>query len=254
MFFFPIFLLFVVVNLVKKFKIEEDNNTPLHYVAEQNVILNYYPFLFHSLIVVLLLLSVLTSTVLTSNGIHILVSDGIFQFFLSILVFIISILNPFTPISEKTKTVLTYAMQKEPNPIMRWLITNKNWQLLELGLCIIVIWVFIQQKLLVLPPLNSGMLSNVFLVLIAFFIITSIVQLINAPKIFKRNTLFRLSLLLKTFRVSFFISVGLILFITLSSVIFKLNLDEKINYEGIVLLVFNVVMAYNEYKILNPAN
>jgi len=57
-------------------------------------------------------------------------------------------------------------------------------------------------------------------------------------------------MLYRSFKTSFFISIGLILLVFITTTALNLKIKDLINYEGIVLLVYNTVMAYNEYKII----
>ncbi|WP_158526217.1 hypothetical protein [Pedobacter paludis] len=136
------------------------------------------------------------------------------------------------------------------NDWLNWFLIGKNWQLVKLFLCLIVIWIFIHEKYLVIPDLNQGVVSDVYIALTVIYIFGCVIKLIKDPELFKKQTIFRLSMLYRSFKTSFFISIGLILLVFITTTALNLKIKDLINYEGIVLLVYNTVMAYNEYKII----
>jgi len=216
-----------------------------------NKIENFTPLAFHVVIIVLILISCFTPGVLNAERINILISDGIFQFVSTMLIVIIGLINPFISFSPEIRLKLEQKASETDFEWLNWFLRNKNWQLVKAFFCIAVVAYFIYKGYLVIPDLNKGTLSGIAIVLILFFVFGNLVQLIKEPTIFKRKTLFRLSMLYRSFKLSFFISVGLILVIFLISTVLKLDLDKLVNIQGVILLVYNVVMAYNEYKVLN---
>lgn len=215
-----------------------------------NYITNYYPLVFHLTIIALLIFSCFNPIFLTGTKIHVLVNDGFFQFYICILILIISYINPFLPISEEHIIKIEQAKLSGQNNWLNWFLIGKNWQLIKLFLCLIVVWIFIHEKYLVIPSLNQGIVSDVYIALTVIYIFGCIIKLIKDPQLFKKQTIFRLSMLYRSFKTSFFISIGLILFVFITTTTLNLKIKDLINYEGIALLVYNTVMAYNEYKII----
>lgn len=216
----------------------------------KNPIVSYYPLVFHVVIIVLLLVSCLSIKVLNSENIHALVADGVFQFWITIIILIVSFINPFLPMSPGTKLKFEEFKAEKGSDFLDWFLYGKNWQYAKLLTCIAVTASFILNGTLVFPDLNQGVISGVFVVLIAFFIFGCIIQLIRNPVLFRRQTIFRLSTLYRSFKTSFFISLCVCLAVFLLSTILNLKVSQVINYEAIVLLIYNIVMAFNEYKII----
>ncbi|MFD2287474.1 hypothetical protein ACFSOV_15290 [Pedobacter petrophilus] len=136
---------------------------------------------------------------------------------------------------------------------LNWLLRNKNWQLLKTLACIVIVGYCIYNGYLVIPDLNQGILSGITVVLILFFIIGNMVQLIKDPVLFKQKILFRLSILYRSFKLVFIISIFLLVAIYIMIATLKINQDQRVLTMGSILLVYNVVMAYNEFKILQAS-
>jgi len=245
--FFSLFVLFILIRFAGKHL--DENAKPVE--LSDNILVNYYPVVFHSLIVFLLLLSCFSNNVLNHEKIHALVTDGIFQFTVTLIILIVSVINPFSPMSLEIKQKIDQQMLSGQNYWLNWFLAGKNWQLVKLLACIVIIGVMINQRYLSFPSLRQGLISDVFIILIVFYVFGCIVQLIKDPELFKKQTKFRLSMLYKSFKKSFFISLVLCLTIFILANAMNLTVKDVINYEGIVLFVYNVVMAYNEFKILN---
>ncbi|TCD00630.1 hypothetical protein EZ449_20510 [Pedobacter frigidisoli] len=217
----------------------------------ENRIENYSPMVFHLVIIVIILISCFTPGILSAEKIGILVADGIFQFVSTVLIVIIGLINPFVSFSPETRLKIEQLASVPKGEWLNWFLKNRNWQLIKALFCILIVAYFIYNKYLVIPNFNQGTISSIAIILILFFVFGNIIQLIKNPVLFKQKTIFRMSMLFRSFKLSFFISIGLILVIFITSALLKLNIDKMVNVQGIVLLVYNVVMAYNEYKILN---
>lgn len=252
---FSLFILLVLIRIANKYLDKDaDKLAVFAKPGSGNTIQNYFPFVFHFLIVILILVSCFIPLVLNKDRIHILVSDGIFQFVSTLLIFIISIINPFIPISSGIKDKIQQDSADKNLEWLKWFTKGYNWQLVKALTCILIVTYFIHSGYLVIPRLNQGTLSGVAIILILFFLFGNILQLIKNPTLFKNRTLFRLSMLYRSFKLSFIISIVLIIVILITSVILKLPIEKLVNIEGVILLVYNVVMAYNEFKIINDTS
>jgi len=249
---FSLFILLVGIRMMNKYLDEDAEKLALtqNPNTENGVIENYFPIIFHSTIIILILISCFTPGVLNDERIKVLIADGVFQFVSTLLILIIGIINPFISFSVETRMKLQEKATETGFDWMHWFLKDKNWQLLKAFACILIVAYFIHSGYLVIPNLNQGLLSGITVMLILFFVFGNIVQLIKNPAHFKSKTLFRLSMLYRSFKLSFFISLGSIAVIFLLTVLLNMDFDKLVNVGGIILLVYNVVMAFNEYKIL----
>jgi len=250
---FSIFFIIIAIRIMNKYLDKDSGKLTAMDNPNNgaNKIENFSPLVFHLVIIALILISCFTPGVLNAERINILIADGIFQFVSTMLIVIIGLINPFISFSPETRSKIEEKASETDFKWMKWLIENKNWQLLKAFFCIAIVAYFIYKGYLVIPNLNQGMLSGIAIFLILFFVFGNLVQLIKDPVLFKRKTLFRLSMLYRSFKLSFFISLGSILVIFLVATILKLDIDKLVNTQGIILLVYNVVMAYNEYRVLD---
>ena len=250
---FSLFILLVIIRLMNKY-LDNDKFTLADNPNNENgKIENYFPVVFHASIIILIVISFFTPDILSDDKIHVLVADGVFQFVSTLLIVIISIINPFVSFSTEAELKIKAMTDRAEYSSMQWLLRGKNWQLIKAFVCILIVAYFIYDGILVIPSLNQGLVSGVTIILILFFVFGNIVQLINDPVVFKKKTLFRLSMLYRSFKVSFFISIGLIAVVFLFGAITKIDTPKIIKTEAIILIVYNVVMAFNEYKILKVA-
>lgn len=250
---FSIFILFVIIRLMNKYLDNDKFALADNPNAENGKIENYFPVVFHASIMMLIIISFFTPNILTDDKIHALVADGIFQFVSTLLIMIISIINPFVSFSTEAELKIKALTERAEYSSMQWLLKGKNWQLIKIFVCFLIVVYFIYEGILIIPSLNQGFISGVTIILILFFVFGNIVQLIKNPVVFKKKTLFRLSMLYRSFKLSFFISIGLLAVLFLFGAITKVDTTKLIKTETIILIVYNVVMAFNEYKILKAA-
>lgn len=250
---FSLFIIIVLIRLANKYLDKDADKLAVteNPNAGNKPLQSYFPFVFHLLITVLILISCFTAGILNEERIHALVSDGIFQFVSTLLILIISIINPFTPLPISIREKLQEKSVEKDFKWLEWFLKGRNWQFLKAFVCILIVAYFMHSGYLAIPDFNKGTLSGVIVVLIIFFLLNNLVQLFTNPIYFKKATLFRLSMLYRSFKLSFFIAGGIILFIFIISLIMNLEVKKIVNLEGIALLVYNVVMAYNEYKVLD---
>lgn len=249
---FSLFILLIGIRMMNKYLDKDAEKLALtqNPNTENGIIENYFPIIFHSTIIILLLISCFTPGILNDERIQVLIADGVFQFVSTLLILIIGIINPFISFSIETRIKLQEKATETGFEWMNWFLKDKNWQLLKALVCILIVAYFIHSGYLVIPDLNQGLLSGITVMLTLFFVFGNIVQLIKNPALFKSKTLFRLSMLYRSFKLSFFISLGSIAVIFLLTVLLNMDFDKLVNVGGIILLVYNVVMAFNEYKIL----
>ncbi|TDG35661.1 hypothetical protein EZJ43_11605 [Pedobacter changchengzhani] len=249
--FLSLYLVYILIRIGNKF-LDKDHTKDLKdeslYDGQKNL-LNFYPLVFHIVITFLIIFSSFSPSLLNGEKIHALVADGIFQFVSTALIFLISLINPFQSFSPETRTKLE-AWDVKDKAFVEWLLKGRNWQLVKLALCLLLITYFIYSGYLVLPKLNNGLVSDVAIVLISIFIFGNVLQLIRNPVNFKHATLFRLSMLYRSIKKSLIISGAIILAVLLFTTLLKIDTEKLVNLEGIALLVYNVVMVYNEYKVL----
>ena len=250
---FSLFILLIIIRLMNKYLDNEKFTIADNPNIQNGNIENYFPFVFHAIIIIPIIISFVSPNILNDDRIHILISDGIFQFVSTLLIFIISIINPFINISPPVKQKLEEgALTRNLNWLI-WFTKGRNWQLTKAFACILIVAYFIHNGYLVIPRLNQGTVSGITILLIVFFIFGNIAQLMRDPMLFKKKTLFRLSMLYRSIKLSFFISIGLILMVFIFGAITKIDTPKYIKIEAIVLIVYNVVMATNEYKILKAS-
>lgn len=249
---FSLFFIFIAIKIMNK-HLDKDILQP-KVVENPNLgetkLINYFPIIFHLTIISLILFSCFRSGIMSEARIGLLISDGIFQFVSTMLIYIITLINPFVSFSTEMRKKITDKAQEQEFNWLNWLLKNRNWQLLKGLACIAIIGYCIYKGYLVIPNLNQGVLSGIAVVLIFFFVLSNIIQLIQNPVLFKQKTLFRLSMLYKSFKLVFLISIGLIITILVFIFVLKIDQNQRILISGSTLLVYNVVMAYNEFKIL----
>ncbi|WP_316737212.1 hypothetical protein [Pedobacter aquatilis] len=249
---FSLFILLVGIRIMNKYL--DGDAEKLALIQNPNsgngTIENYFPVIFHSTIIILILISCFTSEILNQERIHVLIADGVFQFVSTLLILIIGIINPFTPLSNESKQKLLNKSADRGFEWFKWMLEDKKWQLVKALICVLIVAYFIYSGYLVIPNLNQGLLSGIAVILILFFVFGNIVQILRDPALFKSKTLFRLSMLYRSFKLSFFISIGLIALVFVMSFLLKIDSEKLVNIEGIILLVYNTVMAINEFKIL----
>lgn len=251
---FQLFLLFFVIKTINQYVDKEgDNLNALQEDSLQNnnVLQNYSAIVFHLSMTIVIIFSFLNPLILSEEKVSALIRDGFFQFFSTLLIAIIGIINPFTTFTETFKQRLEESAQTFPDAkIIDWVLMGKNWQLLKIGLSLIIIFYFYQSGFLFLPKLDQGLISGVIVFFITMFIFSSVIQLIKNPVVFKKQVLFRVNYLFKSIKRSFFISILVIIVVFLASALLGVESYELIKFESIALLVYNVVMTFNEYKIL----
>ncbi|RZL48982.1 MAG: hypothetical protein EOP00_07900 [Pedobacter sp.] len=218
--------------------------------GSQNPIKNYFPIVFHVSIALLIVVTLFFMNVLSDEKISFLISDISFQFFSTLLLTIISLLNPFTTFSTTTHQKMLDFSQSTKNPIITWLLQGKNYQLAKAMACLAVITYFVYSGYLKLPSLDNGYLSGATIFLIFFYLFNNLLQLFKNPKQFRNANILRLSLLANSLKLSFFILIGVVVLVYIPSAILDLEFQDHTDPMLFALLAYNLIMANNELKVL----
>ena len=247
--FISLYIVYLLIRTANKYLDKDSYKHIDNPYTEEKKIENYYPLVFHIIIALLVVFSIFSSGFIDNDRIHALVADGFFQFMSTALILLISLINPFVSFSPETRTKLE-TWEVKGKGFVNFLLSGYNWRIIKALLCIFLVFYFIYNGYLVLPAFNQGLISDVALVLIFLFVFGNLVQLLRNPKVFKQTTLFRLSMLYKSIKQSLIISIILIIIVNLYYIITKVETQILLNFEGIALLVYNIIMARNEYKVL----
>lgn len=214
----------------------------------------YYGVFFHLAIAVLIVLSVYTyskDVLLSEERMSGLIRDVIFQFYSTLLFIILGIFNPFAGSSTKLIALGGLINEKE-FPKFKALVSNPaTWRGLKALICIGVITMFYLNGYLRLPAWGaSGIYMNAAIFLIGLFIVGNAVYIIRNPDLFFKKNILRVTMLFRSAFMSLFLSAILVIMTMFGSAIAGIDLDKlHVSSEGILFLGFNLVMAFNEYKI-----
>lgn len=248
-----IFFIFFIIAIIRKANsFLEKETEAIHKQTEttQNPIKNYLPIVFHSTIAILIIATLFFVNVLTDERIELLISDVSFQFFSTLLLTIVSLINPFTTFSQTTQQKLLEFANTTNNEFINWLLKDKNYQLVKGFACVAIITYFIYFDYLKLPDLNSRYLSGITIFLIFFYLLNNLIQLFKNPKQFRNANILRLSVLANSLKFSFFILIGVVVLIFIPSAILGFEFQDNINPMIFALLAYNLIMASNELKVL----
>ncbi|RYG12606.1 MAG: hypothetical protein EOO07_18800 [Chitinophagaceae bacterium] len=180
-----------------------------------------------------------------------LIGDAFFQFYSTLMLMLLGLFNPFVTPSEKLMG-LADKLDPEGNSKLYNLLSNKrNWTTLKAIICVLIIAYFVNDGLFNFPSWDSSnLLMNGYLILIGFYILINLNQLIRNPDFFFKRNIFRLTLLFKTAFLSIFVGAVLVFSTMFLSSIMGLDIDRlKVSSESILFLGFNVLMLYNEYRL-----
>lgn len=250
--FTSIFLIGAFLKIINKFSDGNENELLLKQSApvKNNVITNYYPLVFHACMAILILISYFSSAVLDNSKIGILMNDALFQFASTFLIVIISIINPLKPITEEFKNTLQTQSPERFRKFAHFLAEGRNWQYFKGTICLLIIAYFVYENYLFLPSLDQGFTSNISVFLIGIFIIDSVLQLIKNPALFRLKNIVRLNMLATTLKKTFFITIPTMIICVIALLILKKDVEESLNPFAIFVLIYNVLMALNEWRFL----
>jgi len=212
-------------------------------------IVNYYPAVFHTVIVILMLLSMYILTkepVLTKEKVNALSSDMSFQFNCTLLMICIGIFNPFISPSQTLRN-LANRIPRDRFPRLHELFSkSKAITGIKIAICTAFVAYFIAKGYLS-PTLSGGgiFLSGIML-FTGIYLFTSLYQLIKNPDTFFKRNVFRTIMLVQSAFAGLFVT-AIIIVITMLTI--GDSDDGVISSETMIFLGFNIVMAFNEFKI-----
>lgn len=253
------FFIFFIIAIVRKANniIDSKGQVVDSSAMRGNKLTNYFPFTFHVVMASIILLTLFSVKILTEERIGILVTDISFQFSATLLMVVIGLISPFTALSEYARLKLLSLNEKD-NAFSQWLVKGKNFQLVKILTCIIVVSYFILAKHLQFPSFDDSLLSGVTVFLIFFYLLNNLIRLFRNPNQFKWDNMMRLTMLFGSIKTAFFVAIGTVVLVFIPSTIMGLDFMDHINPLIIALLGYNIIMAYNEYKVLKflrgPAN
>lgn len=248
-----IFFIFSIMLFVRKINSFLDKGAATTIIQEQssnNIIVNYLPLVFHVIIVLFIAVSIFSAKVLTEDRVMAMVNDVYFQFYSTLLLVIISLVNPFTKLSENTTQKITEFANQTKNTSLNWVLQGKNFQLLKLLICALFIFYFIYNGYIKFPDFDSGTTSSLAAFLILFYLFNSLVQLFKSPKAFRNSNILRLTVLTQSLKFSFFTLIGVVVLVFIPSEIIGFKFQNNIDPMIFALLAYNIVMAQNEFKVL----
>lgn len=215
---------------------------------------NYAGVVFHLVVIILISLSIFTysnDTLLNQEKMDRLISDAIFQFMSTIMLILLGMFNPFVPPSAKLLAIADRIDSLKHPKIYLLLSGKKFWMAFKTLICLGIIIYFASKgyfDLLVWD--NATPYMNVYVVLIGFFIIVNLVQMIRNPEYFFQANLFRITMLLHSAFISIFLSAILVFSTLFISSILGVDINRlKVSSETIIFLGFNIIMCYNEFRL-----
>ncbi len=247
---FFIFFIIAIIRSANNFVEENSQTSALPANLNGGTLANYLPLVFHVVICILILITLFAVEVISEERVSILIGDISFQFFSTLLLVIIGLISPFTTLRPETAQKLTELNSKHKNPFADWLLQGKNFRWMKITLSIALTCYFIFSGSLKFPALNGSLTSSIAVFLIFFYLLNSIIQLFRNPAQFRRNNILRLNILFKSIKSSFFILIGTIVLLFIPSAIIGFKFVDEVNPLIFALLGYNVIMAYNEYKLL----
>jgi len=245
-----IFIFFIIAIVRKANNIIDSQDQVIDSSAtREDRLTSYFLFIFHVVMALIILLTLFSVKILTEERISILVADISFQFTSTLLMVVIGLISPFTALSDDARVKLLSFNDKE-NAFSQWLVKGKNFQLVKILTCVVVVSYFILAKHLQFPSLDDSLLSGVTVFLIFFYLLNNLIRLFRNPNQFKWDNMVRLSMLFGSIKTSFFLVIGTMVLVFIPSAIMELDFINHVNPFVIALLAYNIIMAYNEYKVL----
>lgn len=245
-----IFIFFIIAIVRKANNIIDSKGQVVDTSAIRgNKLINYFPFVFHVVMASIILLTLFSVKILTEERISILIADISFQFSATLLMVVIGLISPFTGLNNDARQKLL-SLNDKGNAFSQWLVEGKNFQLVKILTCVVVVSYFVLAKHLQFPSLDNSLLSGVTVFLIFFYLLNNLIRLFRNPNQFKWDNMVRLSMLFGSIKTAFFLAIGTIVLVFIPSAIMGLDFMNHVNPLIIALLGYNIIMAYNEYKVL----
>lgn len=220
-----------------------------------NNMTSYYGVVFHFVIIILICLSIFTysdDVLLDQEHIDRLITDAVFQFSSTVLLMLLGIFNPFVTPSERLLGLSNFIDQQKYPKWHAIMADKRSWMVIKGLICVFIIRYFIVRGFFNLPSLNTGShFLNGYVLMIGLFIFVNLMQLIRNPDLFFKRNIFRITMLFRSAYISIFLSAILVFSTMFISAVSGVDLDKlKVSSEAIMLLGFNIVMCYNEYRLV----
>ncbi|MDR6782604.1 hypothetical protein ABIE26_000908 [Pedobacter africanus] len=217
-------------------------------------IVNYYGVCFHVIVIILICLSIFTysnDVILNEERITLLIRDAFFQFYSTLMLMAIGIFNPFVAPSAR---LMGTAKLVDPlkYPVWHRLLADKrSWTVVKTLITILIITYFVSKGYFNLPDWNTGgIYMNGYILLIGIFIFINLLQLIRNPDGFFKRNILRVTMLFRSAFMSLFVAAIMVFTTLFISAVAGIDTNRlKVSSEAILFLGFNIVMAFNEYKI-----
>lgn len=219
-------------------------------------LINYYGVAFHLVVAILIALSIFTysdNTLLSKERMETLIMDFVFQFSSTVALMIIGIFNPFVKPGEKLLK-LGASINPDKYPLLHNIFTDaRSWMFMKAIICVLILRYLFGDNFLILPDWTNTIANiNGYVVIIYIFIILNIIQLIRNPELFFKKNVLRVVMLFRSAFMGIFVAAILVFATLFGSALLGIDVDKlKVSSEGILFLGFNIVMAYNEYKVAN---
>jgi len=215
---------------------------------------NYASFIFHLVVVILISLSIFTysnDTLLNQEKMDRLISDAIFQFMSTIMLILLGMFNPFVTPSEKLLGIADHVDSVKYPKLYLLLSRKKTWMVFKTLICLGIIAYFASKGYFNLLAWDSATpYMNIYVLVIGFFIMVNLAQMICNPEYFFQANLFRIKMLLRSAFISIFLSAILVFSTLFISSILGVDINRlKVSSEAIIFLGFNIIMCYNEFRL-----
>lgn len=222
---------------------------------QENNITSYFGVLFHFVVIVLICLSIFTyskDVILDQEHIDRLVADAAFQFSSTILLMLLGLFNPFVTPSEKLMRFSTLIDQQKYPKWHALMAKKSSWTIIKSLICIGILSYFINTGFFNIPSWNTNSpFLNGYILIIGLFIFINLMQLIRNPDLFFKRNYFRITMLFRSVHLSLFVGAILVFSTLFISAILGIDTNRlKVSSEAILLLGFNIVMCYNEYRLV----
>jgi len=215
---------------------------------------SYVGVIFHLVVIVLISLSIFTyadDTILDKAKMDRLIMDAIFQFSSTIMLILLGMFNPFLQPSAKLLGIADRIDSLKYPKLYLMLSGKKFWIAFKTLICLGIVAYFISKGYFnLLSWDNATPYMNIYVLVIGFFIMVNLVQMIRSPDYFFKANLFRITMLLRSAFISIFLSAILVFSTLFISSILGVDINRlKVSSEAIIFLGFNIIMCYNEFRL-----
>lgn len=215
---------------------------------------SYTGVIFHFVVIVLISLSIFTysnDAILNQEKMDRLMGDAVFQFSSTIMLILLGMFNPFLPSSLKLMRIAEQIDRLKYPKLYVLLSGKKFWMIVKIIICLGIVAYFVSKGYFnLLSWDNATPYMNIYVLVIGFFIMVNLVQMIRSPEYFFKANLFRITMLLRSAFISIFLSAILVFATLFISSVLGVDINKlKVSSETIIFLGFNVIMCYNEFRL-----